>query len=219
MAKSDVNNLLASVLDAVSDLENSTEGFALKLRLDLATLIVKRLKELNWTQTELSNRTGIPAALISRIVHSDQNCRFSTVAKLLHTLSIKPALVAEAGSTPITKFSITRIARIHPMKEAITGYGDMPTKYVKVPKEKLKNICVFDTQSTGSTADRIRLLAGTAQAGAFTQHTYALGGQHSGSGTRRQRRDVFRISRDTGAGRAIRGGKVQRSPGYRDKTG
>ena len=71
----------------------TAEGHALRLRLNLAEIIMRGLRRKGWTQRELGVKFGCKQPFISRILHGDANCTLKTVGKILHALDVKVKLV------------------------------------------------------------------------------------------------------------------------------
>lgn len=74
------------------------ESYGVHLRLDLAQLVIQGLKAEDWTHLDLALHSGVDAAVINRILHSDLNCSFATAGKLLFALGIKATLVQEQAT-------------------------------------------------------------------------------------------------------------------------
>lgn len=84
--------ILRGLLD---EIDGTYEGLNLEIRLSLAGIVLPRLKDLGWTQRDLSERSGVPEPTISKIAHGDTNWQTDTAAKLLHALGVKAKLVEE----------------------------------------------------------------------------------------------------------------------------
>ena len=75
------------------EFEDTADGWAMDLRLSLADIIVKHLRQLGWSQKALAERVGTTEARISALVHGESNCTFDTAARILHALGVKADLV------------------------------------------------------------------------------------------------------------------------------
>ena len=80
------------ILTALDEYHHTPESRGMKLRLNLAEIILRHLKENNWTQKELAKRTSFKDAFISRLLHSDANCTFETAGRILFALGIEAKL-------------------------------------------------------------------------------------------------------------------------------
>ncbi|KKL74080.1 hypothetical protein LCGC14_2068450 [marine sediment metagenome] len=72
----------------LAEYEATPESRGLELRLNLAEIVIRQLRELGWTQRDLASRTSMKEPFISRIVHSNANCTLDTAGKLLFALGI-----------------------------------------------------------------------------------------------------------------------------------
>ena len=80
------------ILTALDEYHQTPESRGMKLRLNLAEIILRHLKENNWTQKELARKTSFKDAFISRLLHSDTNCTFETAGRILFALGIEAKL-------------------------------------------------------------------------------------------------------------------------------
>ena len=87
------------ILRALDEYKRKPESYGMKLRLNLAELVIQQLNSNNWSQRDLAKRTGLKEAYISRILHSDANCTFESAGKILFALGIKAALLPESEWT------------------------------------------------------------------------------------------------------------------------
>ena len=103
--------------DLRTDLKNfnaTPDALAMELRLDLAGIIVARLKTLGWTQRDLAQATGLKESFISRIIHSNANCTLSTVATILAALDVRATLSQAASEPGAAKKSLRKAQQRRP---------------------------------------------------------------------------------------------------------
>lgn len=65
------------------------ESFAHEMRLRLSEVVVRKLRELDWTQRELADNSGMKEPFITRVLSGDQNWTTETAGRLLHALSAR----------------------------------------------------------------------------------------------------------------------------------
>jgi len=63
------------------------------MRLDLADLIINKLRATDEPQKDVAKRAGLRESFVSRLVHADSNFTALVAAKVLHALGIRPKLV------------------------------------------------------------------------------------------------------------------------------
>lgn len=80
------------ILKALDEYHQTPESRGMKLRLNLAQIILRHLKENNWTQKELARKTSFKDSFISRLLHSDANCTFETAGRILFALGVEAKL-------------------------------------------------------------------------------------------------------------------------------
>lgn len=74
-------------LDA--EAEASAWGEGMRLRLDLAELLWKGLKQRGWSQKKLARESGMSESFISGLVHGNQNFRVDAIGKVLYALGVR----------------------------------------------------------------------------------------------------------------------------------
>jgi plasmid maintenance system antidote protein VapI len=84
-------------LDDLEAFENSPEGYANSLRMDLADILLRHLDGKSWTQNKLAQAAGVKPPFLTRVIHSAQNCTFETAATLAYALGVKLQLVEVAA--------------------------------------------------------------------------------------------------------------------------
>lgn len=84
----------------VAEFENTPEGYAYSLRLDLAEIILRHLNSDTMTQTQLAEKAQKSQQMVTRIIHAASNCTLETAAHLLFALGVKPKLVEDVPAKP-----------------------------------------------------------------------------------------------------------------------
>ncbi len=80
------------ILRELDEYHQTPESHGIKLRLNLAEIILRHIKEKNWTQKELARKTSFKDSFISRLLHSDANCTFETAGRILFALGVEAKL-------------------------------------------------------------------------------------------------------------------------------
>ena len=80
------------ILKALDEYHQTPESRGMKLRLDLAEIVLRHLKQNDWTQKELARKTSFKDSFISRLLHSDANCTFETAGRILFALGVEAKL-------------------------------------------------------------------------------------------------------------------------------
>ena len=70
----------------------------LDLRLDLSGIVLRALRAKGWSQNDLARAAGMKPSFISRVMHSDANCEFETVGRILTALGLHGRLSATSDS-------------------------------------------------------------------------------------------------------------------------
>jgi plasmid maintenance system antidote protein VapI len=87
---------MTAINDLLKDLEafeSTPESRGYDLRLDLAQIVLRHLKEKGWTQKALADAAGMKAPFLTRIIHAAQNCTFDVAGRLLFALGIRAKLL------------------------------------------------------------------------------------------------------------------------------
>ncbi len=87
-----MNPEIRKLLQELSDFKETAEGVGLELRLSLSEIVIRRLRQLNWTQRKLAEHAGFKESFVSRVLHSDDNCTLDTVGRLLHAVGVRARL-------------------------------------------------------------------------------------------------------------------------------
>ena len=85
-------NHVRDILKALDEYHQTPESHGMKLRLNLAQIILRHIKENKWTQKELARKTSYKDSFISRLLHSDANCTFETAGRILFALGVEAKL-------------------------------------------------------------------------------------------------------------------------------
>ena len=88
---------IQGLLEALSELENSPANQGIEIRLSLADIVLRRLRELGMTQAELARKAGMKESFVNRIVHANSNCTFEVAGRLLFAVGVKAELVPESA--------------------------------------------------------------------------------------------------------------------------
>ena len=112
-------------LRALDGFKRSPEIYGLELRLNLAQIILRELRRRGWTQRDLAERSGLKESYISRVLHSDANCTFDSVGRILFSLGIRATLDEPIRTDDtITDFAEYALQRTDSHAEAIHGSQD-----------------------------------------------------------------------------------------------
>jgi transcriptional regulator with XRE-family HTH domain len=93
-----MNRNVQDILQALHEYEQDPESSGVQLRLDLATIILRRLKAKGWTQRQLAQKSGFKEPFISRLLHSSSNCTFDTAGRVLRALGVEAKIEEVAPS-------------------------------------------------------------------------------------------------------------------------
>jgi len=129
-------------LDA--DFSDSPQGYGHQLRLDFAQILWRRMNELGWTQSRLSDESGFTPAFVSNIVHGNQNCTLDTVGKALYALGIRAQLlpVKSQARPEVVSFRGT---------ESFCVYSSIATRKRHGKKANNEKIDFEEVQTVGPT--------------------------------------------------------------------
>jgi len=86
------------ILKAIEDFDSTPQGRGFDLRLDLADIILRRLKAKGWTQNQLAAKAKMKAPQITGLIHSATNWTTETAGRILHALDVKVKLVEDVTS-------------------------------------------------------------------------------------------------------------------------
>ena len=87
-----MSQAITNILQTIEDFKQTAESRGLDLRLDVAEILIRNLKERNWSQRELANAAGMLEPQVSRILHSSANCTLDTIGRLMFALDIHSRL-------------------------------------------------------------------------------------------------------------------------------
>ena len=111
---------IRSIHARLAKFKDSPIGYGVHLRHDLSTLILDRLEYLGWTQRQLADAMGSPESFVSRLIHSDANCTFEVVGRVLHALGSRPRLIEHMSETEPESTNMVRIIR----ETSMNHYGE-----------------------------------------------------------------------------------------------
>jgi hypothetical protein len=74
------------------------DSYGLNMRLDLAALIIRGMKNRSWTIKDLADASDINEDDILSLLHSDIDCSFDIAGRILFSLNILPTITDEIRS-------------------------------------------------------------------------------------------------------------------------
>ena len=86
-----------STSESFEQYRNTYQYWGMQLRLDLAGMIISKMREEGMTQAEFADRANWSDSYVSRLIHADANCNFEVAARALFSLGIKPKLASVDG--------------------------------------------------------------------------------------------------------------------------
>jgi transcriptional regulator with XRE-family HTH domain len=87
-----MTDYLNNIDQTIEKFDKTADSIGVDLRLDFADLIIHGLKQKKWSQKELADRVGLKESYISRLIHSNANCTFETVGRILHAFDMRAEL-------------------------------------------------------------------------------------------------------------------------------
>ncbi len=121
------------LLKLLDDFQDSPEALGHELRLDLAELILKTLRQKRWTQKQLAQAARMKPSFINRIVHGASNCTFDVAGRLLFALGLK-ARLAEAPLTsadqPAIRSAMTNASFAYKSQLVTYAHQEKTVQYV-----------------------------------------------------------------------------------------
>jgi len=87
-------------LNDLAEFDKTPESRGYDLRVDLASLIVRHLNKLGWTQRRLAEAASMKEPLVTRLIHSDTNWTADTAGRILFALGIRAKLIEIDESAP-----------------------------------------------------------------------------------------------------------------------
>ena len=94
---------IAELNKRLREFQDSPGGFGHELRMNVAEIVMRNLKQKPWTQRKFANVAGKAESYITRIVHGQQNCSLDTVGALLHALGVRATIVEKPASSVASK--------------------------------------------------------------------------------------------------------------------
>jgi ribosome-binding protein aMBF1 (putative translation factor) len=105
-----------NILKALDAFTKTPADIGMDLRLSLAEIVLRKLREKGWNQRALAREAGLKEPFVSRVIHSNANCTFDTAGKLLFALGarariretpdVKQAVVGRSTSGEITTLKL-----------------------------------------------------------------------------------------------------------------
>ena len=83
-----MNETADNILNFLKEFQKTADSRGIDLRLSLSDIICKEMKRQDISIGELATRTGWTEGYIGSIIHSNVNCSFLTVGKILVALDI-----------------------------------------------------------------------------------------------------------------------------------
>ena len=108
------------LLTILEEFEKSPESFGYDLRLDLADLVIRLLRQKGWTQKQLAKAARMKESFITRIIHSASNCTFDVAGRLMFALGVR-AKLAEAPVESLPAFTGQAITFSESMEFNVAG--------------------------------------------------------------------------------------------------
>jgi hypothetical protein len=91
------------LLKILEEYEKTPDSRGYDLRLDLADIVLRHLRDKGWTQKALADAAGMKAPFLTRIIHAAQNCTFDVAGRLLFALGVRAKLMELAPSAEPTE--------------------------------------------------------------------------------------------------------------------
>jgi transcriptional regulator with XRE-family HTH domain len=104
-----MNQALDHLNKLTGEFDATFRGDDAGLRLDLAEIIWRGLKQRGWSQRRLAQESGLADAVVSNIMHGNRNWRCATAARILHALGTKARLIEAETLTRSTDESRWRV--------------------------------------------------------------------------------------------------------------
>lgn len=94
-----------SLLRRIEQYEETPAGFAHELRLSFGELVIRRLRELGWTQRELARKLKRKESQVSRLLGGDHNWTTDSAGEVLCALGVMARIqaVPTHGSTIVLR--------------------------------------------------------------------------------------------------------------------
>lgn len=101
--------------------EQTPESYGLDLRLDLADIVLRGLRERGWTQKQLAQKVGMKESFVSRIIHANANCTFDVAGRILVAFENRPRLATVQATEAVT-------ASISDKVQQVLDYPEFPSQ-------------------------------------------------------------------------------------------
>jgi len=86
---------IQDILRAIEDIEATPAARGIELRVSFSKFVIRKLKELGWTQKKLAQECGKKESYVSRVLNGDQNLSFDSAGDILFALSAKACFIEE----------------------------------------------------------------------------------------------------------------------------
>ena len=123
MAKSSTKDLADNIRKTVADAWLTSEGKALRIRLDLAKLMLQEMKANGWTQGRLAKEIGWKDSFLSNVIHGDQNWTTETYGRIAHALDMNLEL-RKASHSPNLKVHMEQSDFTRPIVDSSIEDGE-----------------------------------------------------------------------------------------------
>lgn len=95
------------ILDALRQIESSPSRGGVELRVSFSKLVIRKLRELGWTQKRLADECNKKEPYISRVINGDQNWSSDIAGQILFALKTRAEFVE---NEPVCEFANPRWA-------------------------------------------------------------------------------------------------------------
>lgn len=102
---------IESLLASLTEYEATPDSRGLELRLNLAEIVIRRLRELGWTQQKLASVVSMSQSYLSGILHSNHNCTLSTAGRLFFALGVHARIEVSDGTPETSREALGQSAR------------------------------------------------------------------------------------------------------------
>ncbi len=108
------------LLKELEEFDSDPASGGAELRLSLATLILRRLHEKQWSQKKLAEVAGKHPSFVNRVIHAEQNVTLEVAGRLLSSLGVKARIAEQhevvapryVGATPAKYFIHEGVDRV-----------------------------------------------------------------------------------------------------------
>lgn len=90
-----MSDVLKQLRDEIAAFQDSPQGYAARLRHELARITLEQLRQLSWSQSQLALAAEMSESSISRLIHSKTNWETETAGRVLHAMRALPSLTVK----------------------------------------------------------------------------------------------------------------------------